>query len=1280
MRKLIFLFVVFLFLTPQVSKAYTGRYDAQLKKMAENEVKDYLHDKLEEKLGSDIPVENILQAIDHLAHGEPQKANMVAGEELASQFVSLLVGSEGGAIIGAGWSFAKYSYTSVVKWADSMEWKKFINEFLNPQIESWKKAKRVPPWRDVVRLFNLWFDDHPNLGITHFRTERKKYREALKSKAWAKTLEVHTAYRKYFDNLRKTQLACRLAIQKYLLMVSKRYEKLKKIADTLHKANEKVSKANMERFEKNKNYRLIVIKTAAINSVLPKKQWITTKELAQTIKKLKGLKAKQIKLISQKLAEGGFVPDIQSIRMFAISKAFREKVEKAIEENRKKAPPFKFQPPEDKQIGSIANSIADIKPVDFVEISSLSSADFSKELSQALKTAISKTQVKAQRKEKQLLYLEPFKQLHKKITNQYLNAAISFYSFVSMHNLILSVSNQYISRVVSFSFSQKDRDAIKRFANSINQDSSIVRNARLTAQKKIEELKNRIFETDKEMIDFRNAQIRKIREKIKRKPYTKSDLEWIEYDYELKSPIATRLRYPITLKKIHDLAKGYENIAGSLNTEIEAKQEALSAIEKRMKDYETDVEWLNNKLKETKEELSCLTEEYPYTEQNNYQYLKQCNYKDKRVYSPTRQPLNVKKILNSTIEYLENTIFFGQIIKSKLLDGATFLKVQEKFNKDIMFISSVNLNKFKETIAKNAGYLNNISDSCGTLKGSIATLNYKYRENLEFLNSRSSSLSMDERVKEIEKNRDGRLYIPLSSYQNRLDAVKKMLRQCNTRFKAAEEAAKEVEKYAALTSRFASQIKIWSEEAKHAYSRFKTKISDALYNKPNSNPCKELKEDIATIQKGLNNLKSIEVEILSKIKQYKDADFYEFREVLYKAIALPFKPSFNIEYYKRHLAKKEKELYVVTVDLKQIYINGQKTFRAITLTPNNIRNGRIKISGKFELSPPQFARLLKYIKMKYEGGTRYCDVKKNSFSCFIKAPSNNTTYTLLFYAKSEHTKDEQYLGFRFITFKKRMTEVDRCLNNFLNTYNKDGNIDRFFPRGSYTTDVWVKSYRANRKTPHTLIFYPQSVVKFRYFEGGSTAWQTVVNVPWRIKGKINKKGVAVMTIIKQRPLLPTEKTKFIITNIEGDSFLTPFKNPKQPETSGKVRVAILSHHFSGNASFGYSLDFETGKYTGKEADIAAGYVNPKVKEASKPYFNVGFIKDMGAVSLDSVKRCPKSGYGNQYDYTRAIVGHTYCVRTQEGHYAKIYVEKTGGTAEKAYIKFEWVYSNTNRFK
>ncbi len=119
--------------------------------------------------------------------------------------------------------------------------------------------------------------------------------------------------------------------------------------------------------------------------------------------------------------------------------------------------------------------------------------------------------------------------------------------------------------------------------------------------------------------------------------------------------------------------------------------------------------------------------------------------------------------------------------------------------------------------------------------------------------------------------------------------------------------------------------------------------------------------------------------------------------------------------------------------------------------------------------------------------------------------------------------------------------------------------------------------------------------------------------------------------------------------------MPPFFKIKNPATGG-----------------GYSFDFETGKYSDREQDIAAGFVNPNAKGYDRPYFNVGEIIDMGNVPLDKVT-CPKNGYSNRYDTVRAIVGHTYCVRTQEGNYVKIKVIETGGTGANAYIKFRWQF-------
>lgn len=79
-------------------------------------------------------------------------------------------------------------------------------------------------------------------------------------------------------------------------------------------------------------------------------------------------------------------------------------------------------------------------------------------------------------------------------------------------------------------------------------------------------------------------------------------------------------------------------------------------------------------------------------------------------------------------------------------------------------------------------------------------------------------------------------------------------------------------------------------------------------------------------------------------------------------------------------------------------------------------------------------------------------------------------------------------------------------------------------------------------------------------------------------------------------------------------------------------------------------------------------------------FSAYLIKDMGAVSLSSVKECPlgSSGYqSSPFIWDPPAVGRTYCVMTRKGKYAKIYVSYYSNKV----WKFSYVYNpdGSNKF-
>jgi len=71
-----------------------------------------------------------------------------------------------------------------------------------------------------------------------------------------------------------------------------------------------------------------------------------------------------------------------------------------------------------------------------------------------------------------------------------------------------------------------------------------------------------------------------------------------------------------------------------------------------------------------------------------------------------------------------------------------------------------------------------------------------------------------------------------------------------------------------------------------------------------------------------------------------------------------------------------------------------------------------------------------------------------------------------------------------------------------------------------------------------------------------------------------------------------------------------------------------------------------------------------------------FINDMGLVNLEDVQEAPETGYVSYL--INIIAGHTYCVVTADGNYAKFFIMDMdwgnyGGGIAFAWIKFQWQY-------
>ncbi len=107
----------------------------------------------------------------------------------------------------------------------------------------------------------------------------------------------------------------------------------------------------------------------------------------------------------------------------------------------------------------------------------------------------------------------------------------------------------------------------------------------------------------------------------------------------------------------------------------------------------------------------------------------------------------------------------------------------------------------------------------------------------------------------------------------------------------------------------------------------------------------------------------------------------------------------------------------------------------------------------------------------------------------------------------------------------------------------------------------------------------------------------------------------------------------------------------------------------------YAFDFSQGKEiteTGPTGDFVFDDGNLGGEIFQIPEFTFLVIKDMGTVSLESITQAPESGYN--YD-ARNILNHAYCIKTMEGHYAKIKIKSVN--VER--MGFDWVYqSNGSR--
>ncbi len=212
-KTLLLFFSIVLFSTPFLN-AELNEYtkfikNAKVRQNVEKQLQDNLHSQLEKKLGSDIAVETYLKILDDYSHGDIEKAKIAIGEETAKILLKFIAGASGASLISAGWDFAKWSYSSVQKWAEDLNNKKFIEKFLMPRVKTWQSG--VTDYTNTADLrgqFDDWFSLEENfysIIATKPALEKDKYLDKFKGEMWAKVLEVATKYRSYYRQKKKVE-------------------------------------------------------------------------------------------------------------------------------------------------------------------------------------------------------------------------------------------------------------------------------------------------------------------------------------------------------------------------------------------------------------------------------------------------------------------------------------------------------------------------------------------------------------------------------------------------------------------------------------------------------------------------------------------------------------------------------------------------------------------------------------------------------------------------------------------------------------------------------------------------------------------------------------------------------------------------------------------------------------------------------------------------------------------------------------------------------------------
>ena len=1289
-----------------------------LKKYAENIVKDKLHQMLEEKLNKDIPVETFLQSFDYLIHGEYKKAQLTAGEEAIKQFIGILLGSGSSTIIGWGWDFDKYVYNSIQKWAYNLNRKKFIDSFLKKKIEEWKTDKKLPKWSDVRNEMYMWFNDHESeIGATQLPTQRKEYKEKFKNEMFAMTLDVFTKYKvSRYKKLQRKKITLAL-IRKYRMLVKKTELKVERINSKLKMANEQPTIKNIKRYIHDKNYRELVNATAKVNIMIrskaPHSKGLTLRSYIAYRQRLKNISFSKFYNAYTQLARAKISPYIQNIIMFLSNANFKTKVLKHAKENKVEAPVKIAKQTYSKlkqQISPIA--IAAAYPVTY------------NKLQPSIKTGTATCNLKI---------FSRFSKLYSQNTKDYLSGKINYAEYLTNKKEIVDKASSYSHQIYNLCLNRKYLNALKTLHKQFYKNDKTVILTRKHARKTLESMKNEIYsikrpltvlvQVIKDLKKTRNSNPfslnlanMALKSKVcylkNPKKYRQKIQGYIAYLYMKSSTAATKKRRNKIHKTGSNKSENQEHYSiyniSSKTTETLIVHDLLDNAN-NMRIYsdfiESNLPKAENYLMSYIEKINKIIMEYDRFKKDNQYLLSEAQY------TPVGYVVNIQDNEKDEFEAIyQNIEKTGEIIdKIKMQDENMKIYIPTLWlcyaflQKQIIYNNILNnsLNKIKLDYISEKD-LQNMNIALNNYRILSHTVNL-YKQSLDYHNSTNPEKGW-KMIGNLRTTLSNHNRLSFTEHELILINAKKSMRKCLAVLSYAKKEARKSKTIIQNLRNMAKNIVLWMDNTKNKYE---TKLKELEYYPDTIKEYKTIcNENLLKNYTQLLNLMRLKyTELKNILKQNpKDCVDYAFYIELAKVFPLYEKDLIiHMNKYEQRLKKCENRPKIYAApEIIEARVNGFEIYKKFKpsllikkgeeyriykanaiLNPISLTNGIIVVKGKTRKRCQNPKCKLKEVVLKGVK-TSHCSVHRNNFECTFR-PEHYGTYKLTFITKSigRGMLEQTLPSITYTPFHSFFVKL--FFFNVANYYS-DSNprFERFFSNGSTIAATAYDVVKTNRfKFKNIkLKFDNVKVISYRYIGKPFEVADMKVVANWDIVYDGHRKSGKAVVFLKEKSIYPNNKIRYLkIYKIEGDSFLTLLEKntiaTKHNRPGKKIKIAILSH--KAKPGIGYSIDFASGTYKKTEEDIASGFVNRKVKGADRPYFNVGCIRDMGKVGFNSVKVCPKTGYSNYYDYTPAYVGHTYCVRTKRGGYAKLEVLEVGGVGINAFIKFKWEYSKTNRF-